>query len=298
MNHLISNFKNLERTFYTSNIRESEWYIYGLCIKASDVIEEFVDGHGSFLPIEQRLLDLMEYYSLLEIASIAGVIPSKGNFTENSDSKVILGNKDIRRFCENRRLILPQLFHLRQSDLFNLGEHESPMIVSFFFRFLFINRVRLDNWDLRHFAVAGHHRNQSYILAELKNDDEVLKGLMGQGNFHIKGFFELINYLCDLEQLLLEMSGNLILQSAFWHYSNIFIPMSKNLKLTIDEGFEILEAKQAKWKLQELPEEVLEIGTSLPLLRASMRRLFSGEYSRFLEEAVFDHAYDTNDLKV
>lgn len=169
---------------------------------------------------------LIEYYSLLEVASIAGCVPRPmPEDVRHIALKRLTRPAVVRYYTRYYPLLLPQLFvrRLRGRDAV-----ESTDSYPEFVRFLHVNELRAGEavelflWFLDGRTLDGYALED--VLQVFANGERLVRVLTNRRekqnarDFGVRGLLFFLQFCRELDGLLRSCDEKPALQSAFWHY--------------------------------------------------------------------------------
>jgi hypothetical protein len=172
---------------------------------------------------------LLGYYSLLEVARIAGYVPGNLNQRLRQEMKFILDNSYVKTYyTDYYKLHLPEIAYKRAERNMEVNHNDNLGEVVCFENFLLLQNTYNDEdieqflWFLDDGITNGYSirdlqavlKDRSRLKRELETEDgDIL-------NSALWGFIKYTQFLIDYKKLLVEADGHPELQSAFWHHQS------------------------------------------------------------------------------
>ncbi|MES2429390.1 MAG: hypothetical protein V4556_00555 [Bacteroidota bacterium] len=197
----------------------------------------------SFLEIEERdnIDFLIDYYSILEIALLAGYIHNPLSGKIENEAEYILNNDSLKRyFTDYYPILLPQLLLkqiLKSGTKQYFNKKELPESSILFDRFIMLNHFVKEDPDIDQFLwFLDSGSTSGYTISdfwEVLADKNLIEYKLGSDNKHplnsaLWGFIKYIQFLSDFSDLIKDCSDDPILQSAFWHHQSYWFKHMKN----------------------------------------------------------------------
>ena len=190
---------------------------------------------------------LIDYYSILEIASIADYIPKSIPIKIKNEANYILNNKFIKKyFSKYYPLLLPQVF-ICEINLKERKTHNSFQISAYssFERFLILRQFIKQDKDIDQFLwFLDDGWTDNYSIRDfwnILNNQERIRYKLGRSNNHplnkaLWGFIKYIEFLSEYATLIRDTKDNPLLQSAIWHHQSYWF---KNMKSELGDIIKI-----------------------------------------------------------
>ena len=263
-------------------------------------------------PIFRAAKDLLAYYSIVEVAAMAGCMPEPLPEDLRRSVQKAASNRDLVFFCERQRRILPPLLgHRLGEGRSNLRREPSDEGRRAFAAFLDVNAMiegdpeveiffrclsgeQFDGYDLN--DLSSLTRRPRELLRRLAQDASSEESEVDGLDMALHGFRSFLIFAYRLDSLIRTCSDDPILRSAFWHYhSEYFDRHGKEIRHFVERVLDNLSAWAANAEMLVTDahsgvsrEESLE---SLEECRWMIARLTSDLYERPLRNAApFDNA--------
>jgi len=273
-----------------------------------DLVTILEEGEGRKSQPRKAIDDLLDYYSIIEIAALAGGMPERLPPRFEKSALAALSNWDLYNYCERHSRFLPLLLKAWLSGTSQFSSEQGSYRESMhaFSAFLDINAVLENDPEVEMFLRylsgeewGGYDLNDLVSLtrrpAELMSrltkspDEEGSNGL----DIGLHGFRSFLIFAHRLDSLLRSCSDDLILRSAFWHFhSKVFYHLAQEIRTCMERVLNNLGAWTETAKAAVIlgepsfgpsPEESLE---SLEEFRWTIWRLTSDLYERPLLNAL------------
>lgn len=243
---------------------------------------------------------LIAYYSVLEVASIAGCVPqTMPNELHRVAVRRLSRPNVVRYYTRYYPLLLPQLFLKR---LQNDGAVESVDAYPEFVRFLHLAQRNDDAletffWLLDDKTVNGY--NLRDVLAAFADTKRLLKVLTSsREKTHpldraVRGLLSFLQFSRELDALLQSCHSKPVLQSAFWHYHGYWFqqlgPQVAGIISAVIEGYRD-SVGSGRTTLEK--KRIQATHADMDQAQRSMHRLTSAIYSAILDRRMLGDGID------
>jgi hypothetical protein len=233
-----ANWQDLFSTYYrhTDAVRAATFLEYAIDELSSDQLSRLLRHHGSAritskFEIEMRSAvdDLLNCYSIMEIASEVAFIPSEVAYDFARNAKIILSNLQVRRFyVDHYPLKLPRLYLARLQRRFSNGEPNLDTTN------LFLELLALDQQFMRDLSNGTLLKLLDDFIIEGDSFERVIT-LLGSPQEFLERIFRppdqrehldrvlqelslFFQFCFNLHSLLIRCTEHRMLQSSIWNY--------------------------------------------------------------------------------
>ncbi len=238
--------------------------------------------------------DLLSYYAILEVASIAKCVPDPLPADLIEVARIRLGRPSVRRyFSALYPLALPQFFVKRLDGQALPSDGSYPLFASFLDVSQARKTVEIDTflWFLDDGQENGTGLED--VLRVIRTPERLVRSITAQRSTPLKrglrGLLGFLRFARELDELLLRSAGHPILQSAFWHYHGYWfqllgLQLVGVLAATIESYREQVgnATSAAEGRLIERTHADMDAA------QRSLQRLCSGTYSAALDARLYE----------
>jgi hypothetical protein len=259
-----------------------------------------------------RIDDLIAFYSILELASLLKVIPSK--LPKNLTKRAIkhLSNFSVRRYYERfYPLVLPQLFLRRLTGQPLITDCPSNSF-SYFDHFMILSDILKDDGVDLFLWFLDEGETDSYGIDDffevISNSSRFARRLTRTPNKQtaldksLHGFLKFLYFCREMDAFLVGLSDYPVIQSAFWHYHGYWFQQLSGqvlgvLSVAIEQYREWIPPKNSILSQEDI-ETIEDSHRVMDRAFVQVRRLTSAIYRIPLEETLFASDSEEEEARV
>lgn len=240
--------------------------------------------------------DLIGYYSMVEVASLAGCVPAPLPRDRALEMERVLSRPSVIRYYERLYpLVLPQLLRRRLLAREDVRGDSQYLL---FVRFLHLSdRSESDNvraflYMLDDGVIEGYRLRD--VFNEVSSPAKLARALQARSRRPsaltrgLDGLLQFLDFTRELDQLLSEMEHLPMLQSAFWHYHGYwFQQIGIELGGVLASTIEALRDSVGTGRNRGERRMIADTKRDMDAAQRALRRSVSGMYSAVLDRIAF-----------